>query len=428
MHKLEELFPLSGILRMCTVSRSSYESRQKAHAEEEQRIAEKKNSEDALKETMRSIIKKLGYVPGERSFKVFLWRDYDINVGRKLIRRLMNDMHIFANTPKKDAYKGMAKHDHPCTAPANLVNQNFRIAPRKIICTDITYLYFGPLRTTIYLCVFRDAYTKEILGWALKNLMTTELVKAAYDMMMKKHGKELKHPGTIINSDQGCQFLSTSFKQLLEDDGFLQSVSARANSQDNAPVESFFSRMKTVVLDLIALCKNIDQAEELLEGYFNSYNNEIYQLDLAGLTPHEFYLYSVTGIYPCDNYFGVKATALRSVESLVRTKLEKAEEKAKKMREIYRERSRAAQLLKKDPLQITIDDQKLLVRVINRYTKHRDNMTDEIERLTDVLRQATEAQEYMAALSSDEREKYRSPMSWQNDPHLQYIYGMSGLF
>jgi hypothetical protein len=55
-------------------------------------------------------------------------------------------------------------------------------------------------------------------------------------------------------------------------------------------------------------------------------------------------------------------------------------------------------------------------------------MTDEIERLTDVLRQATEAQEYMAALSSDEREKYRSPMSWQNDPHLQYIYGMSGLF
>lgn len=413
---------------MCGVSRSSFEGRKKAREKEEKRIAEKKDSEDALKEKMRSIAKKLGYVPGERGFKVFLWRDYDINIGRKLIRRLMKEMHIFANTPKKDAYKGMAKHDHPCTAPANLVNQKFRIAPRKIICTDITYLYFGPLRTTIYLCVFRDAYTKEILGWALKNLMTTELIKTAYDRMMKKHGKELKQPGVMIHSDQGCQYLSASFKQLLEDDGFLQSVSARGNSQDNAPVESFFSRMKTAVLDLIALCRNIDQAEELLEGYFDSYNNEIYQMDLAGLTPHEFYLYCETGIYPCDNYFGIKAAELRSLESLIRSKLQKAEEKARKMKEIYQERSRAAQLLKKDPLQLTIDDQKLLMRVIDRYTKHRDEMNKEIERLTDVLRQATEAQTYMASLSLEEREKYRSPLSWQNDPHLQYIYGMSGLF
>ena len=113
----------------------------------------------------------------------------------------MNEMHIFASTPKKDAYKGMAKHDHPCTAPDNLVNQNFRIAPRKIICTDITYLYFGILRTTIYLCVFRDAYTKEILGWALKNLMTTALIKEAYDKMMDKHGKELHNPSVVIHSD-----------------------------------------------------------------------------------------------------------------------------------------------------------------------------------------------------------------------------------
>jgi transposase InsO family protein len=413
---------------MCRVSRSSFEGRKKSRAKEEQRLEEKKKAEEPIKETMRAIAKSLGYVPGERGFKVFLWRDYGINVGRKLINRLMKEMHIVANTPKKDAYKGMAKHDHPCTAPDNLVNQNFRIAPRKIICTDITYLYFGVLRTTIYLCVFRDAYTKEILGWALKNLMTTQLIKAAYDMMMKKHGEELKNPDVIIHSDQGCQYLSTTFKQLLEDDGFLQSVSARANSQDNAAVESFFARLKTVVLDLIARCRNIEQAERLLEGYFDSYNNKIYQLDLAGLTPHEFYLYCKTGIYPCDNYFGVEGTELRSLESIVNAALAKAEEKARKMREIYQERSRAAQLLKKDPLQLTIDDQKILRRVIDRYTKHRDMMTDEIERLSEVLRQAEEAESYMAAMSEEERARFHCPQAWQNDTHLQYIYGMGGLF
>jgi len=413
---------------MCGVSRSSFEQRKKAQAEEEKKKAEKKDHEDSLKEMMRKIMKALHYIPGERSFKTFLWRDYGVSIGRKLISRLMKEMNIKANVPKKDAYKGMAKHDHPCTAPVNLVNQNFRIAPRKIICTDITYLYFGILRTNAYLCVFRDAYTKEILGWSLRSLMTTELIKDAYERMMAKHGRELKNPDVIIHSDQGSQYLSTTFKKILEDDQFLQSVSARGNSQDNAPAESFFSRMKTAVLNLIALCKNIDQADQLIDGYINAYNNSIYQYDLAGLTPHEFYLYCKTGIYPCDNYYGLKATLLRSLDSIVREKLAAAEKKARQMREIYRERSRAAQLLKKDPLSIAIDDQKLLIRVINRYTKHRDKIDEEIERLTEVLQKAAAAQKYLEGMSEEERQSFRNTSSWQNDSHLKYIYEMGGLF
>ena len=85
---------------MCKVSRSSFQQRKKARLQEEERLAEKKKADDELKELLRKISKKLGYVPGERGFKVFLWRDFNINVGRKLIRRLMNEMHIFASTPK----------------------------------------------------------------------------------------------------------------------------------------------------------------------------------------------------------------------------------------------------------------------------------------------------------------------------------------
>lgn len=43
-----------------------------------------------------------------------------------------------------------------------------------------------------------------------------------------------------IHSDQGSQYLSTSFQELLNDDDFIQSMSARGNSYDNAPIESFF--------------------------------------------------------------------------------------------------------------------------------------------------------------------------------------------
>ena len=73
-------------------------------------------------------------------------------------------MNLVANRSKKDAYKHQATHNHEYAAPLNVVKQDFYIGPRKIILTDITYLYYGPARTPVYLCAFKDAYTKEILG------------------------------------------------------------------------------------------------------------------------------------------------------------------------------------------------------------------------------------------------------------------------
>ena len=69
--------------------------------------------------------------------------------------------------------------------------------------------------------------------------MSTELVKEAYSMMMVGHVDELRGTKVVIHSDQGSQYTATTFKQLLEDDGFVQSMSERGNSQDNAPLESF---------------------------------------------------------------------------------------------------------------------------------------------------------------------------------------------
>ena len=415
--------------RICHVNRSSYNGYAQARDDEDSAANRKRAEDEQYKEKMRQIMKKLSYVPGERTFRTFLWRLFDLNLGRKRISRLMKEMGLHANTPRKDAYKGQAKHDHLCTAPDNLVSQNFRIAPRRILCTDITYLYYGPMRSLLYLCVFKDAYTKEILGWSLQPNMTTGLIREAYDRMMKKHGTELKSaPQVIIQSDQGSQFLSTDFSQLLEDESFLQSVSARANSQDNAPVESFFGRMKTVLLDMMKLCRTAADAQRMTDGYINAYNDEHYQYNLAGLTPHEFYLYTMTGIYPCDSYYGVRATALHSLDSIVRSDIRREEERERKARDRYAERSRVSRLLKKDPVTMTIDDQNILRKWIARYAEKRDQLSQEVCRLTDVLVQAIKAQEYLQAKSEEERRQYISPKAWQTDPHLSYIYDMGGLF
>ena len=56
------------------------------------------------------------------------------------------------------------------------------------------------------------------------------------------------------NSDQSSQYLSTTFRELLEDAGFVHSCSRRGNSLDNSPMESFFSTTRCRALDLVALC------------------------------------------------------------------------------------------------------------------------------------------------------------------------------
>lgn len=378
---------------------------------------------------MIQIIHRLGgEIPGYRTFSVFLWRLFDVKAGHKKIARLMKEMNLKAATRKKDAYKGAAKHDHPCTAPDNLVNQNFRVKPRHIICTDITYLPYGISNGLLYLCIFKDAFTKEILGWASGTRMTVSLIQKAYDRMMADHGSELKTKEVLVHSDQGNQYLSSTFKKLLSDDSLLQSVSARANSQDNAPAESFFGLMKPHMLDVLKLCRNTEEAIEMVDGYIHTYNNDRYQYELAGLTPHEFYLFKESGIYPCDNYYGVKADRLHSIEEIVNHHLEEASKKAEKMRSIYNLRSRAAQLLRKNPIDVIQNDQLILQERIRSDTEHIERVQEEVSHLKDALKQAKDAEEWMKNLDSSQLEYYRIPQNWQKEPHLQYIWKMTGLF
>lgn len=137
----------------------------------------------------------------------------------------------------------------------------------------------------------------------------------------------------FMKNQKGSQYLSTTFKQLLNENDFIQSMSRRGNSQDNASMESFFGRMKTEIIDIIARCKNLDTVKQLINGYINMHNNERYQENLAALSPSEFYTYKVTGQYPLDNYYGIEATELMSLEQIIEAKLEMQEKKKELKRE-----------------------------------------------------------------------------------------------
>ena len=137
---------LSKVCKIFRVSRNGYYS-WLARQKDTDKIRVKREKRDKLKNHMREIIRKLGYVPGARTFREEFYRGYQIVVSRAECRELMEEMNLVANKPKKDAYKHQAVHDHEYAVPAdNLVNRNFYVGPRKVILTDITYLYYGMTR------------------------------------------------------------------------------------------------------------------------------------------------------------------------------------------------------------------------------------------------------------------------------------------
>ena len=424
----ENGYTATQCFKMFGVSDSGYYAWKARQLDKDGKQAAKRRERNDIKEKMRQIvIARNGVIPGKRTFRAELFRRYGLTVNVKRIAALMKEMHLVAQRPHKDAYKHQASHNHVCAAPANEVDQDFFIGPRRVILTDITYLYYGPCRDTFYLCVFRDAYTRENLGWDIGLNMTVGLVKNAYGRMLGEHGDELNRNASVyVHHDQGSQYLSTTFKELLEDDGFIQSVSARGNSQDNAPMESFFGRLKTAILDMVARCRTFDDAKELVSGYIKAYNTEHYQYDLAALTPAEFYQYATTGIYPLDNYFGVPASVMMTNGDLKKLRRRYADDEAKKRRETAARKREGKRLI--DPLRIINRDQKLLDRFIRKWEESKETATTQIAHLREIVEKVRKALDFIAALPSEKYEELKDPLVWRNYEQLGYVFEMNELF
>lgn len=416
---------------MFEVSKSGYYSWCDRRNNPSKREIEEYELDKQLMENFIKIIRKVGHVPGKRTFQVYLDRDFNIKVSVKKCARIMKKMNLVASLPHKDAYKGQATYNHICASIQDKVKREFAVAPRRVILTDITYLYYGPNRELFYLCAFKDAYTCEILGKATSKHMTVELIKEAYNDMMAKHKDTFKKDVSVyIHHDQGSQYLSTEFKQILTDDHFVQSCCRRGNSQDNAPMESFFGRLKTAIIDILVLCNDYETASLLTHNHIDEYNHKHYQYNLGGLTPSEFYLYCMSGIYSLSEYCGVPKDKLNSIESCILAR----KEAAKKKREKINESNKCSQKTKPqkgdfiDPLEIIARDRKLVTKIIDDFTKERDLIDDQINTYNKLLDLITRAELFVMNAKGEVVKDIVNPQSWSKYNELKYVEQMNGLF
>jgi len=244
-----------------------------------------------------------GYSKGVRGIHMRLLRlDPPVIMNTKKISRLMKKFNLFCPVRKVNPYRVSGKARLAVKAAPNLLNRAFRAyGARMVLLTDITYIQRrkrtegGPVNYT-YLCVIMDAFTKEILAYSTGTTPDTDLVFVAVNMLIENHGHELK-TDTLVHSDQGCQYTSHRFSELLKSLELRQSMSRKATCWDNAPQESLFGHMK----DEIYLRPNSDTHAMIVRkiaDWVDYYDNDRPQWSLAKLTPSEFYRYATTGKYP----------------------------------------------------------------------------------------------------------------------------------
>ena len=158
---------------------------------------------------------------------------------KKRVARLMKIHGIVGKAKKK--FKATTNSNHTLPVAENLLNQNFAAEkPNTVWVSDITYI---PTREGwLYLAVILDLYSRQVVGWAMSDRLTSGfVVRALYQAIGRRHPAS----GCILHSDRGVQYASTDFRDVLSAYGFIQSMSRKGNCYDNAVAESFFHTLKT---------------------------------------------------------------------------------------------------------------------------------------------------------------------------------------
>lgn len=235
-----------------------------------------------------------GYDKGRRGIYMRLLH-MGIRMNQKKISRLMKKYNLFCPIRKANPYRRMAKAIQTDAVADNIVNREFRVhGPGKIILTDITYMFYNR-GNKAYLSVMKDAFTKQVLAYALSPSLDVDFVLETVNMLLKDHKDKLQ-TDAIVHSDQGCHYTSISFRKLLKDKELRQSMSRRGNCWDNAPQESFFGHMKDEIH--LERCHSYEDISLEVDDYMDYYNNDRYQWELAKLSPNQYAKYIQTGVYP----------------------------------------------------------------------------------------------------------------------------------
>lgn len=194
-------------------------------------------------------------------------RDEGTRVGRKRVARLMRVAGL-RGVSRRRGFVVTTRRDPKQRPAPDLVKRTFVAAgPNQLWVADMTYV--PTWAGFIYLAMVLDVWSRRIIGWAIGEQMTADLVLAALNMAITQRRRP---NGVIHHSDQGSQYTSIAFGHRCAKMGVRPSMGSVGDAYDNAMAESFFASLECELIDRRSFHSKAEARLALftyIEGWYN---------------------------------------------------------------------------------------------------------------------------------------------------------------
>jgi putative transposase len=250
-----------SIERMCQLAQVSragfYRSFQEQQPQQE---------EMELRSTIQQIFlehrRRYGY---RRVTKVL--RQRGLLVNHKRVKRLMKEDNLLAVQPQ--AFVTTTNSQHELEVSLNLARHLKLTGINQLWVADITYIRLQG--EFVFLAVILDAFSRKVVGWELGRSLSTTLTKTALERAIAQRQPVA---GLVHHSDRGVQYASQEYIDLLQQHGFISSMSRPANPYDNASCESFIKTLKREEIYAGNYC-DLENLRQNLEQFIDRYYNRV---------------------------------------------------------------------------------------------------------------------------------------------------------
>jgi putative transposase len=212
---------------------------------------------------------------GTRRMVIYL-QSLGHEVNRKRLQRLYGIMGIEAIYPKKNLSKRNIEHKvYPYLLRGLLINR-----VNQVWSTDITYI-----RLTggfVYLVAIIDWFSRYVIAWSISTSMETDFCIETLNEALATGTCE------IFNSDQGSQFTSPKFTDIILAQQIQISMDGKGRALDNIFVERLWRSVKYECVYLMSFA-TVAEARKYIGEYFIYYNQGRHHQSLGYKTPAQIY-------------------------------------------------------------------------------------------------------------------------------------------
>lgn len=213
---------------------------------------------------------------GSRRMQWALADEYGIIIGREHVQRVMRIMGIAALSPKqRTSAPAPGHHIYPY-----LLRNLAIVHANQVWGTDITYVRLT--HGFCYLTAMMDWFSRYVLSWEVSATMEMDFCVTALRSALTRATPD------IHNSDQGSQYTTPAYTEILKNSGVQISMDGRGRCMDNIFTERLWRSVKYEEVYLKEY-RTLDEARDGLYAYFPFYNTKRRHQALGNKTPATVY-------------------------------------------------------------------------------------------------------------------------------------------